>query len=111
MNFLNKYLTEYTSTIFMNMLLPLERYAEHILEVSDYTVDDIVSVEMDLGNHRMCRMVVCPKYCVINGFGIYNPEYFLGVEELQDKHGFYCGYRIIFEPPEKAVVNLEECGF
>lgn len=89
---------------YMEVLYVLEMYLEFIIHDTDYSIDDVVVVDTDLGNHRMCKMVVCPKSCVINGFGIYEPEYFLGYEEVQDEHGSFKGWNIIDEVPDELKI-------
>ena len=89
---------------YMELLLVLERYCDFIIHSTEYGIDDVVVVDCDLGNHRMCKMVVCPKFCVINGFGIYEPEYFIGYEEIQDEYGSFKGWKIIDEVPEELKI-------
>lgn len=86
-------------------LQELERYCEYIIEFSDYATEDIVHVRADLGNHRMCDMVVCPKSCVISGVGILKPDYFIGLEEIKDEKDLFVGWNIIFEVPHTLKIN------
>lgn len=98
---------------YFKALLPLEEYCEYIVAYSEYSVEDIVVVHADLGNHRMIQMVVCPKSCVINGCGILDPEYFIALEEVHDEHGSFKGWQIIFDVPDKMKCKRsfydEEC--
>ena len=90
---------------YMKALSYLEDYAEYIIEFTDYTLDDIVIVDVDLGNHRMCKMVICPKSCVVDGLGILPCDYFIGLEDIHSEEGSLKGWDVIFEIPEKLKYN------
>jgi len=83
----------------------LEEYCEFIVFNTEYTIEDIVRVDLDLGNGRKCFGVVCPKECVINGCGILPDCYFRGVEEIRDEQGFFKGFQTIEEIPKKMLCD------
>lgn len=90
---------------YMKVLSYLEEYLEYIIEFTNYTINDIVIVDADLGNHRMCKMVICPKSCVVDGLGILPCDYFIGLEDIHSTEGSFKGWNVIFEIPEKLKYN------
>ena len=96
----NKFVEEFNSA-YCKALFQLESYCEYIVTYTDYSFEDIVHVRGDLGNNHMCEMIICPKSCVINGFGILKPDYFIGLEQIYDENELFRGWRVIDEVPDK----------
>lgn len=86
----------------------LEDFSKALLECTDYTKEDIVIIDADLGGNRQCKMVVCPKSCVVSGFGILPCDYFIGLEEVRDEQGTIRGWQVILEVPDNLKTSWEE---
>lgn len=91
---------------YMETHLPLEEYYEYIIYHSKYTIRDIVTVHYRLGDGSVCTMVVCPKYCVIEGHGIIPCDFFKGVKQVFDEHHMFKGWEIIDEIPPEIRIDI-----
>lgn len=90
---------------YMEAISELDKYIELILATSDYELDDILVLTSERSNANHYQIVLCPKSCFIEGYGILPCEYFLGIkEEYHD--GFFMGWSVIDEIPEDMYLEM-----